>query len=57
MIADNVFVADVVCCEILGIDPFTVKHLKYYKKYESNFLIEEYKFSKDYKDFMVQNSN
>lgn len=52
MVADNILAADMACSTIMGIDPYSVKYLRFYAKNEKAGGLEESQFSQDYRKFI-----
>jgi len=52
MVANNIFVADVTCCTLMEIDPFSIKHLAYYKQNEPIPELKDIQFSQDHNKFI-----
>lgn len=52
MVANNILVADVICCTLMGIDPFSIKHLAYYKQNEPIPELKDIQFSQNHNKFI-----
>jgi len=52
MITNNILVADITCCIIMGIDPLSIKHIAYYKQNEPIPELKYIQFSQDYNKFI-----
>jgi uncharacterized protein (DUF362 family) len=52
MVADNILAADMVCCSLMGIDPYSVEYLRFYAKNEKAGGFEEPQFSQDHRKFI-----
>ena len=51
MVADNILAADMVCCTLMGIDPMSVEHLRFYHSYESLPTLDNFHFNQNYTRF------
>ena len=52
MVANNILVADVICCNLMGIDPFSIKYLAYQIQSEPIPALKDIQFSQDYNKFI-----
>jgi uncharacterized protein (DUF362 family) len=52
IVANNILAADVTCCTLMGIDPFSVDYLRYYKRNEPIPELEDIQFSQDHNNFI-----
>lgn len=52
MVADNILAADIACCTLMGIDPFSVKYLDFYKQNEPIPELKDIQFSQDHNKFI-----
>ena len=52
IVADNILAADVTCCTLMGIDPFSVDYLRYYKQNEPISELKDMQFSQDHNKFI-----
>ncbi len=52
MVANNILAADAACCTLMGIDPFSVNFLAFYKKNEPIPELNDIQFNLDYKKFI-----
>ncbi len=52
IVANNILAADVACCTLMGIDPFSVNYLEYYKKSDPISDLKDIQLSQAYENFM-----
>jgi len=52
MVTNNILVADVTCCKLMGINPFSVNYLNFYKQNEPISDLNDFQFNQDYKQFI-----
>jgi len=52
IVANNILAADVTCCTLMGINPFSVGYLGYYKRNEPVPELKDIQFSQDYNNFI-----
>jgi uncharacterized protein (DUF362 family) len=52
LIANDILAADIVCCTLMGIDPLSVKHLRFYNNNEPLPPQGKFHFSQDYHRFV-----
>lgn len=48
LVANDILAADIVCCKLMGIDPLSVKHLRFYNNKEPLPPLGKFHFSQDY---------
>jgi uncharacterized protein (DUF362 family) len=52
MVADNILAADMVCSTLMGIDPCSVKYLRFYANNEKKTGFEDFQFNQDHRKFI-----
>jgi uncharacterized protein (DUF362 family) len=52
IVANDILAADIVCCKLMGIEPLSVKYLRFFNTKEPLPALENFHFSQDYHQFV-----